>query len=70
MSKKKDCLGSEACVCRTKNCPYVQECCDIVWNKKIQQRMFIERALGGSGAIKHRGRHPGVIRSKDFIRGD
>jgi hypothetical protein len=37
MSKKKDCFGSETYVCRTKDCPYVAECVQVVWDKKLRR---------------------------------
>lgn len=37
MSKKKDCFGSETYVCRTQACPYVSECVQTVWEKKLRR---------------------------------
>jgi hypothetical protein len=37
MSKKKDCFGSETYVCRTQACPYVSECVQVVWEKKLKR---------------------------------
>jgi hypothetical protein len=69
MSRKKDCFGSETFVCRTKDCPYVAECVQVVWEKKL--RRIVERkpgvpstrlpALASSDAVR--------VRSRDFLRG-
>jgi hypothetical protein len=37
MAKKKDCFGSESYVCRTQNCPYMSECVQMVWEKKLRR---------------------------------
>ncbi len=37
MSKKKDCFGSESYVCRTKDCPYMADCVQVVWEKKLRR---------------------------------
>ena len=35
MGKKKWCLGREDFVCLTKDCPYMAECIQVVWEKKV-----------------------------------
>lgn len=37
MAKKKDCFGSESYVCRTQSCPYMSECVQLVWEKKLRR---------------------------------
>ena len=66
MPKKKDCFGSETYVCRTKDCPYVEECVQVVWEKKLR-RVLANKSEGATpaGAAKRSIR----VRSKDFMRG-
>ena len=37
MAKKKDCFGSETYVCMTRNCAYMSECVQVVWEKKLRR---------------------------------
>ena len=62
MAKKKDCFGSETYVCRTQNCPYVSECVQIVWEKKLK------RIISRKGARMDSRSSPSVrVRSKEFL---
>ena len=62
MAKKKDCFGSESYVCRTQNCPYVSECVQIVWEKKLK------RIISRKGARMDGRSSPSVrVRSKEFL---
>ncbi len=62
MAKKKDCFGSESYVCRTQNCPYVSECVQIVWEKKLK------RIISRKGARMDSRSSPSVrVRSKEFL---
>ncbi|MFV1959386.1 MAG: hypothetical protein ACC662_08235 [Planctomycetota bacterium] len=62
MAKKKDCFGSESYVCRTQSCPYVSECVQLVWEKKLQRIM----SRRGSRLDARAG--AGVrVRSKEFL---
>jgi hypothetical protein len=69
MSKKKDCFGSDTYVCRTKDCPYMAECVQVVWEKKL--RRIVERRgaaapLGLAPARPSEGTSIRV-RSRDFL---
>jgi hypothetical protein len=65
MSKKKDCFGSETYVCRTRDCPYVAECVQVVWEKKL--RRVIARKEATAADLR---RAPGVrVRSREFLAG-
>lgn len=35
MGRKKACFGREDYVCLTKDCPYMSECIQAVWEKKV-----------------------------------
>ena len=35
MGRKKACFGREDYVCLTKDCPYMNECIQAVWEKKV-----------------------------------
>lgn len=64
MSKKKDCFGSETYVCRTRDCPYVSDCVQIVWEKKMR------RVLARKGDLASRESSASVrVRSKEFLAG-
>ena len=65
MAKKKDCFGSETYVCRTQNCPYVSECVQVVWEKKLRRVMASGKkaTLADSAATSVR------VRSKEFLSG-
>ena len=64
MAKKKDCFGSETYVCRTKDCPYVGECVQVVWEKKLR-RVLAEKSKATTS------RSPASrsvrVRSKEFL---
>lgn len=63
MAKKKDCFGSETYVCRTNNCPYMSECVQVVWEKKLGRIMA--RKDGTTGGAK---RASSIrVRSKEFL---
>ena len=63
MAKKKDCFGSETYVCRTQNCPYVSDCVQIVWEKKLKRILARRRSgvttLESSMSVR--------VRSKEFL---
>lgn len=66
MAKKKDCFGSETYVCRTQNCPYMSECVQVVWEKKLRRVMARKDAsLGGDKLKSSRGLR---MRAKEFSR--
>ena len=63
MAKKKDCFGSESYVCRTQSCPYMAECVEVVWEKKLLRVMARKGTLDGkasSSSVR--------VRSKEFLR--
>jgi hypothetical protein len=35
MGKKKWCFGREDVICLTKDCPYMSECIQVVWRRKM-----------------------------------
>ena len=39
MGRKKACFGREDYVCLTKTCPYISECIQAVWDKKVSGLM-------------------------------
>lgn len=61
MAKKKDCFGSENYVCRTQNCPYVSECVQAVWEKKLR------RVLARRKTASDRSSRSVRVRSKEFL---
>ncbi len=64
MAKKKDCFGSETYVCRTQQCPYMSECVQVVWEKKLRRVMARKDAsLKGDKLKSSRGIR---MRSKEF----
>lgn len=66
MSKKKDCFGSETYVCRTSDCPYMAECVQVVWDKKL--RRVLSKQDGPAGADARLKASPSVrVRSKEFM---
>ena len=64
MAKKKDCFGSENYVCRTQNCPYVSECVQVVWEKKL--RRILARRKGGK--LHERSTRGLRVRAKEFTK--
>jgi len=62
MAKKKDCFGSESYVCRTQSCPYVSECVQLVWEKKLERVMSRRRSR-----LDARADHGVRVRSKEFL---
>lgn len=67
MAKKKDCFGSESYVCRTQDCPYMAECVQVVWDKKLKRVLARgpEPLAGGDLRLKAA---PSVrVRSKEFL---
>ena len=65
MAKKKDCFGSETYVCRTRDCPYVSECVQVVWEKKLRRVIARKGTTADSGAL--RGERSVRVRSKEFL---
>jgi hypothetical protein len=43
MGRKKACFGREDYVCLTKDCPYMNECIQAVWEKKVSGLMRAAR---------------------------
>ena len=66
MSKKKDCFGSETYVCRTRDCPYVSDCVQVVWEKKLR-RIMARKGTTQSGQVASK--HGVRVRSKEFLGG-
>ena len=67
MSKKKDCFGSETYVCRTQACPYVSECVQVVWEKKLKRILARKPAESLAGASPISQTPSGIrLRSRDF----
>lgn len=66
MAKKKDCFGSETYVCRTHDCPYMAECVQVVWDKKLRRVLARQPdSVSGDGRLKA---SPSVrVRSKEFL---
>lgn len=66
MAKKKDCFGSETYVCRTQSCPYMSECVQVVWEKKLRRVMAKkDGTLADRGGLRAA---RGVrVRSKEFL---
>jgi hypothetical protein len=66
MAKKKDCFGSETYVCRTQDCPYMAECVQVVWDKKLKRVMSHKVGpVAGDARLKS---SPSVrVRSKEFL---
>ena len=64
MAKKKDCFGSETYVCRTKDCPYVTECVQVVWEKKLR-RVLAQK--DGPRAKGDRASRSIRVRSREFL---
>jgi hypothetical protein len=50
MGKKKWCFGREDVICLTKDCPYMSDCIQVVWRRKMS-RMIGKGALEGAGTI-------------------
>jgi hypothetical protein len=66
MSKKKDCFGSETYVCRTRDCPYVSDCVQVVWEKKMRRIIARKGSLVSDSA---RSSSSVRVRSKEFLAG-
>ena len=66
MAKKKDCFGSETYVCRTSDCPYMAECVQVVWDKKLK-RVLARQVLGPAGDPKLKASSSVRVRSKEFM---
>ena len=68
MAKKKDCFGSETYVCRTQDCPYMAECVQVVWDKKLKRVLARGVAPLGGGDARLKASSPSVrVRSKEFL---
>lgn len=65
MAKKKDCFGSETYVCRTRDCPYVADCVQVVWEKKLRRVLADKERAGGTTTLKQTGSIR--VRSKEFL---
>ena len=67
MSKKKDCFGSETYVCRTRDCPYMSDCVQVVWEKKLRRILARKGTTAGGGDL--RSAKSVRVRSKEFLAG-
>jgi hypothetical protein len=65
MARSKDCFGSENYVCRTQNCPYVSDCVQAVWEKKL--RRIVSRGGKRGARLNDREARSVRVRSKEFI---
>ena len=65
MAKKKDCFGSESYVCRTRDCPYMSECVQVVWEKKL--RRVLSRRDGERSHTLASASKSVRVRSKEFL---
>ena len=68
MAKKKDCFGSDTYVCMTRNCPYMAECVQVVWEKKLR-RILSRRPGQPAGALLVETPGGVRLRSKEFSPG-
>jgi hypothetical protein len=50
MGKKKWCFGREDVVCLTKDCPYMSDCIQVVWRRKMA-RLIARGAVDGGGTV-------------------
>lgn len=50
MGKKKWCFGREDVICMTKDCPYMSDCIQVVWRRKMA-RLIGKGASLGEGTI-------------------
>ena len=41
MGKKKWCFGREDVICMTKDCPYMSDCIQVVWEKKMERFIMV-----------------------------
>ncbi len=48
MGKKKWCFGREDVICMTKDCPYMSDCIQVVWEQKMGRLMQKGRQESGS----------------------
>lgn len=67
MSKKKDCFGSETYVCRTRDCPYMSDCVNVVWEKKLRRIIARRGTVGDRDTLQSSGSVR--VRSKEFLGG-
>ena len=51
MGKKKWCFGREDVICLTKDCPYMSDCIQVVWRRKMAR-------LIGKGGVEAAGTIP------------
>ena len=65
MSKKKDCFGSETYVCRTRDCPYMSDCVQVVWDKKLRRILARKGTTAAGGDL--RAAKSVRVRSKEFL---
>jgi hypothetical protein len=50
MGKKKWCFGREDVICLTKDCPYMSECIQVVWRRKMA-RLIGKGESEGAGTL-------------------
>ncbi len=46
MGKKKWCFGREDVICLTKDCPYMSDCIQVVWRRKMARLIGKGTSLG------------------------
>ena len=46
MGKKKWCFGREDVICLTKDCPYMSDCIQVVWKRKMARLIGKGNSLG------------------------
>ena len=51
MGKKKWCFGREDVICMTNDCPYMSDCIQVVWEKKMGR--LIQKGRQESGPLTH-----------------
>lgn len=54
MGRKKACFGREDYVCLTKDCPYMNECIQAVWERKVSG--LLRRSRGEEAPKEERAR--------------
>jgi hypothetical protein len=48
MGKKKWCFGREDVICLTKDCPYMSDCIQVVWQRKMTRLIGKGQVKGGT----------------------
>ena len=60
MGKKKWCFGREDFVCLTRDCPYMSDCIQVVWQKKVSRMItrMKPRTVASSSIAPDDASHP------------